>query len=207
MGASQILDAIISEARRDAEAMIADAEQTADNAVKTAKQEADLRADALVNEARRDAESAAARDMLTAQLEARKASLKSRRTLLDDTFSKAVDQLCAIGKKDYIDLITRLVVDAAETGGEQLQVPSSDRDRYTGAYKDGRTMLQVLNAALEKAGKPGKLTLADEDGAFCGGVRLIGAEADIDCSFQSLVDGYRDANEAGVSHLLFGQEG
>lgn len=204
MGASQILDAILSEAQSDAEAVLADAENTAKATLAAAKADAEQRAQALLADAQTSADTAAERDMLSAELEARKTSLQGRRALLDDVFQKAADSLCALGKKDYIALVTRLVADAAETGCEQLQVSAAEHDRYVRPYDAGKTMLQILNSALKDTGLPGRLTLHDTPGSFSGGVKLIGELADIDCSFASLVESYRDAREADVSRMLFG---
>lgn len=206
MGSAQILDAILNEARRDAEAIIADAKSTAQDTLRAAKADAQAHADLLLDDTEKAAVITAERDMLAAELEARKASLQSRRAILDSVFDEAVDRLCALGKKDYIALVTRLVVQSAESGAEQLQVPKTEADRYIKPYDGGKTMLQLLNEKLTAAGKNGALSLYAEPGDFKGGVKLIGKQADIDCSFESLVRAYRDAHEGDVSRLLFGQK-
>lgn len=204
MGASQILDAILSEARQDADAAIADAKSTAQSAINADIEAANAQAQELIAQAEEDARMAAERDMLAANLEARKASLGTRRKVLDGVFEQAVDALCALDKDAYIDLITRLVLQSAETGSEQVQVPSEDMDRYTKPYVKSKTMLQILNEALAAEGRTGKLMLSPTPGNFRGGIRLIGEFTDIDCSFSALVAAYRDDHEADISNMIFG---
>ncbi len=206
MGAQQILDAILAEAKQDADAIINDAVATSEATVDKAKAAAEKDAASVLARAKADAEENARRDMLGAQLTARKSALQTRRQLLDEAFSKAVDALCALPDADYEKLIVSLALGAVETGSELLQVSADDTAKYTKPFAGKKPLLETLNDALTAAGKPGKLSLAKEPGDFKGGFCLIGELTDIDCSFDALIANYRDAGEPAVSALIFGEK-
>lgn len=206
MGAKQILDAILADANAEAKSVLADAQesvlQTKQKALAAARAEVDAIA------AKTDAEAAETekRRLLTAGIEARKNTLASKRALLDEAFTAAVASLSALEPAPYAALVTGLVAAGAETGREQLKVPAAHRDRFEKPYLGGKTLLALCNEALKKAGKPGELTLCAEPARFTGGALLVGADTDVDCSFEALVASYRDAHEAEVYSLLFTEE-
>lgn len=207
MGAQQILDAITAEALRTCEQIAADARETVGAKRAAALAEAKERADAITEAAARAAAETERRRMLTAGIEARKNTLAARRSLLERAFSLALDKLCALEGAAYVDFIARLAADAAQTGCEQVVVPADARERFEKPYAGGKSALELMNDALIKAGKQGKLTLSAENGGFKGGFRLVGELADVDCSFESLAAAWRDENETEASIRLFGSEG
>lgn len=207
MGAQQILDAIMDEARRDCEQIAADAREAVSTKRTSVLAEAQSRADAITAAGQKNAAEAERRRMLTAGIEARKNSLSARRALLERAFSLALDKLTALEGNDYVKFVSALAANAAQTGTESVLVPASARERFEKPYAGGKTALEAMNDALKKAGKPAKLTLSAENGGFKGGFRLVGELADVDCSFESLVAAWRDENETEASKRLFGSEG
>ncbi len=206
MAAQQILDAIRYDAQHDAQQMLDEAKAAADAGKDKALTEAKAAASEIDAKAASEAEETQKRRLLTAGIEARKAELAKKRALIDEVFDRAKEELCRLDGEAYSTLVCRLVAQGAQTGSEQVVVPADARERFTKPYLGGKTMLALLNAALKDAGKPGKLTLADEAGDFAGGVRLVGEESDVDCSFGALVDAFRDEREAEVYALLFKTE-
>lgn len=205
MAETKIIDAIIGDAKAEAEEILSSAGEEAKKTVECAKEAAQQRASKIADAAKAEGEEIVRRAMLVAKLEARKNSLASRRELLEKAFENAFSSLCRLENDDYINLITKLVCGASETGSETLLVPSDVYDRYAKPYKGGKTMLEILNDALKKAGKKGELSLAESQSRD-GGVRLVGVDADIDCSFKALVASLRDEKETEISKLLFGSE-
>jgi V/A-type H+/Na+-transporting ATPase subunit E len=205
LGEQRIIDAIIGDAKKEAAGIIEAANEQAKDALASAANAAQARACAIAKTATADGEELVRRAMLGASLEARKNSLASRRELLEKAFENAFSSLCRLENDDYINLITKLVCGASETGSETLLVPSDVYDRYAKPYKGGKTMLEILNDALKKAGKKGELSLAESQSRD-GGVRLVGVDADLDCSFKALVASLRDEKETEISKLLFGSE-
>ncbi len=206
MGAKQILDAILADANADVDSMLADAEAGALQTKQKALADAQAEVDAIAARTNAEADETEKRRLLTAGIEARKNTLAAKRALLDEAFAAAVENLCALAPEAYAALVTGLVAAGAETGSEKLCVPAAHRERFEKPYLGGKTMLALCNEALEKAGKPGKLTLGADAARFTGGALLAGEETDVDCSFEALVASYRDAHEAEVYSLLFTEE-
>ena len=81
-------------------------------------------------QAKADAEEAGRRQVLIAELESRKNALNLKRKVLDEAFAAAETKLQQLPQADWEKLITKLVVQGAETGSEKLCVPAADKARY-----------------------------------------------------------------------------
>jgi V/A-type H+-transporting ATPase subunit E len=147
-----------------------------------------------------DADEAARRQVLIAELEARKNSLDSKRKVIEEAFSGAEKELAKLPLDKWEKLITATVLAASESGNEKLCVSAADVEKYKGG------MLEKLNAALMAEGKKGELTLASEPAKFTGGVMLIGKHSDFDGSFATLLRDVRMKSEREVATMLFGTE-
>ena len=199
MSVDHILQKIIADANRDAEALLQSAKNTASvraaAILETGKQQ--------VKEIEKNAEADAAeitrRRMLAASLDARKNSLSRRRELLDQAFSAALDAYCSLPQAEYKALVVKLIANASETGHEKVYAPGQDEKYYTGEA----SLLAEANAALKKAGKTGALCFGGALPGLRGGVMLSGDIADIDCSFESLVAQFREEHEMDVAKILF----
>ncbi len=205
MAETKIIDAILGDAKAEAEQIKASANDEAKMTVASAKDAAQRRASKIADAANAEGEEIVRRALLVAKLEARKNSLASRRELLEKAFEDAFSELSRLEGRQYAELIAKLVVGAAESGTETVVTPEDTYERYTKPYIDGKTMLEYLNAALEKAGKKGALKLG-KPAKIAGGVTLVGEKADIGCSFGSLIAAFREEHETEVSRLLFGSE-
>ena len=151
-------------------------------------------------QAKADAEEAGRRQVLIAELESRKNALNLKRKVLDEAFAAAETKLQQLPQADWEKLITKLVVQGAETGSEKLCVPAADKARYEGGF------LTRLNAALQAAGKQGQLTLSNDTGKFSGGVVLEGTTSDYDASFPTLLKLVKNQYEHDVAAILFKTE-
>ncbi|MPM90942.1 V-type proton ATPase subunit E [bioreactor metagenome] len=147
-----------------------------------------------------DAVEVARRQLLIAELEARKNTLDRKRKVIEEVFTQAENELANLPQDKWEKLIISTVLNASETGTEKLCVPLADIEKY----KSG--LLAKINAALVKAGKKGELTLAEETAKFAGGVLLIGQNSDFDGSFETILREVRRKSEREVASLLFGAE-
>ncbi|MEG2083828.1 MAG: V-type ATP synthase subunit E family protein [Oscillospiraceae bacterium] len=207
MGAKQILDAIMIEARSDSEQITQNAQNTVAETRERTVADADARAAKIEIRAKADAEEIERRRMLTAGIEARKNTLAARRSLIEQAFSAALVRLCALDGEPYTELVTKLALEASATGDEKLVVPLDVRERFEKPYCGKTSVLDTLNNELKKIGKKGALSLDTQSGNFAGGFKLVGEFSDVDCSFTPLVSAWRDEHETEVSSLLFGAEG
>ena len=197
MGAEAILEKIRQNAEEEAAALRRQGEERAAAAAEKIRAEAAADAEALLESARRSAEELSRREDLMTGLEARKNALAARRDVVDEAFSEAHRMLLALPAERWEALISRLVLEASETGEEVLEVPASDREKYENG------LLERLNAAQERSRRKGKLTMAGAPGKMEGGFRLVGPVYDVDCSFEMLLSLVREENEREIARLLY----
>lgn len=200
MSTDRILQKIRQEAEGEADAVISAAREKAAASAKEILDRAKETADLTEKGAVTTAEEVSRRTMQAAGLEARKNSLMSRRTVIDEAFELAGKRLLSLPEDRYEALISALVVESAETGNESISVNTAD----LGRYKNG--LLQKLNAALEKAGKRGGLTLSAVPADIGGGLLLVGDKFDVDLSFEALIRAEREISERAAAEILFGPE-
>jgi V/A-type H+-transporting ATPase subunit E len=198
MSVDKIIDKILADARSDAQDALAQAQQRAAELAAELEKETDVRVERILAQAQSDAAEAHRSQRLVAELERRKRALALRREVLDEAFSQALMQLNTRSGQAWEDMITATVLRAAQTGEERLLAPAADRP----AYEAG--LLQRLNQALAAAGKPGALTLDQQNAHFAHGVALIGNTCDVDGSTEALLHEARARCEGRVAELLFG---
>lgn len=200
MAANKIILKIRDEASQEVAVMLAAAKKKAIISDAKIKNTAQAKVEEINTQAAADADEAARRQVLIAELEARKNSLDSKRKVIEEAFSEAEKELAKLPLDKWEKLIITTVLAASESGNEKLCVPAADVEKYNGG------MLAKLNAALLEAGKKGELTLASEPAKFTGGVMLIGKHSDFDGSFATILRDVRMKSEREVATMLFGTE-
>lgn len=200
MVTNKIVFKIQEEASHELAALLTAAKSKADASAKKITNAARLKVEEIQAQAELDANEAARRQVLIAELEARKNTLESKRKVIEEAFILAEKELAQLTDDKWKKLITGIVLKASETGTEKLCVPAVDMEKYTGG------LLAEINAALAQAGKKGELTMADKPAKFEGGVLLIGKNSDVDCSFKTILREVRKKSEREVAAILFGSE-
>ena len=203
MSADKIIEKIQAQALEDVAALEAETKGKAEKlqAAIDAQTEADL--EALKAGEAAETEEIARRRQLMTRLEERKRALAAKRQVMAEVFNEARERLENLDEMRWSEMITKIVVEAAETGEERLVVPQRDRARYTKPFMGGKSMLEMLNAALVASGKPGKLTLSDTAARFSAGLMLEGDQSDVDASFEGLIRDAKEKYEYEVSKILF----
>lgn len=191
---AKIAERILADAEKDAEAIKRAAEdEVAAILAKSEKACQQILAEAK-QKAERSAESIRERSRTNAELEARKAALKARRTILDEAFKLAFDRLCALdGQARDALLIKRAVTEA--DGGEQVVASPADAERM------GR-LLPEINAKLAAANRR-PISMSSKQGGFAGGFLLEGNGYEKNCSFEAMLNELRGNEEIKVAKILF----
>lgn len=125
-------------------------------------------------------------------LEGRKWVLGAKQQLLEDTFALALSKLRALPQAEYVDLLSRLLVDAAQ-GGEEVIFNQADRAQV------GKAVVTAANDRL----KNGSLTLSSETRDITGGFILKAGPVEINCALETLVEQEKEAMSASVAARLF----
>jgi vacuolar-type H+-ATPase subunit E/Vma4 len=173
-------DAILAEAREEAQRIASDAAE---------------RASAIMEDAKKQGEEEKRRASLIASLDARKATLKAKRDLLDEAFAGALSKLESLGDDDWGSLICSIIKNSGARGDEKIFVPEGAGDRF------GRAGI------LDKINTGGNhFSFGGEDSSVKSGVLISGTKTDIDCSFETLLTDWRASNERAVYSILFPEE-
>ena len=130
-------------------------------------------------------------------LAAKKALLAEKQQLLDQTFGRALDKLCALPEQQQLALLVKLAVEGSTTGREELVFSAPDRARY------GKKVVIAANEALEKAGKTVCLTLSELSRDIRGGLYVKNGNIENNCSFEMILRLLREQLAAETAKLLF----
>ena len=164
MEAQQVIEKILSDAKAEADKIIQEAEaKAAAEKAQTDAQLADYRqqAEALVQQAAEDEKS---HILAGARMEAAQEYLAEKTKILDSVFARAEQRLGQLPDDEYRALMGRLMVEAAETGQEEVLIGKNES-------RLDQNFINEINGKLA-GGKKGSLKLADERHDLPGGFIL-----------------------------------
>lgn len=128
--------------------------------------------------------------IVDANLEVKKLLLASRREVLDEAFSAAMDRLTNLPKKEYLELISSLLKNAED--GDIVYISKKDSKIITKDYIAGEA---------KKLGK--KISLSNENIDIAGGMILSNKNFDKNLSFEVLMFDIRSEVETSISSKIF----
>lgn len=160
-----------------------------------------------------------------AQMDGRKEELAVKQALIQESFDRALQQLCAIPDETLIPLLAGLVVAASTTGKEQVIFSPKDRSRIgkqvvvaandmlvkdrtpelpsaLAESKAGPILEKVLSSATAHITGTGLLTLSEETRPIQGGFLLSLGDVEVNCAFETMLRVHRQALEQEVAQLL-----
>ena len=195
-GAEKLIEKILNDAQRDAEAAWADAE--------TKKQA--LRDKTLREIERRKAEIERMADEAIAEnkkrmaavydLEYRKQLLAAKQGMMLKAREAALEKLRALDDKSYVALMKRRLLECASSGTGAIAV-SPGETRLDAAF------LADVNAELKKTAGRGELQLLPERRDIDGGFVYVSGGMEIDVSLKALMDEAWQQVETQVAAALF----
>ena len=224
------IEKITAKIAADTEAEIAQLTAQTDEKVRSigeaAKAQADKETADTLARGRKAADERLERLKSAAQMETRKLALGAKQEVLGEAFDLALEKLCTLPDGEYIELLTKLAVEASSTGREQLVFSPKDRARI------GKQVVVAANDALVKGVAPelpnsitdtkvgailgkvvnstaaivtgtGMLTLSEETRPIKGGFIMVDGDVEINCAFETLVRLQREKLEKDVANLLF----
>ena len=224
------IEKITAKIAADTEAEIAQLTAQTDEKVRSigeaAKAQADKESADTLARGRKAADERLERLKSAAQMETRKLALGAKQEVLGEAFDLALEKLCSLPDPEYIELLTRLAVEASSTGREQLVFSPKDRARIgkqvvvaandamvTGVApelpgsitdtKVGAFLGKVVNSTTAMVTGTGMLTLSEETRPIKGGFIMVDGDVEINCAFETLVRLQREKLEKDVANLLF----
>ena len=224
------IEKITAKIAADTEAEIAQLTAQTDEKVRSigeaAKAQADKESADTLARGRKAADERLERLKSAAQMETRKLALGAKQEVLGEAFDLALEKLCSLPDPEYIELLTRLAVEASSTGREQLVFSPKDRARIGKQVvvaandtlvkgvapelpdsitdtKVGAFLGKVVNSTTAMVTGTGMLTLSEETRPIKGGFIMVDGDVEINCAFETLVRLQREKLEKDVANLLF----
>ena len=224
------IEKIAAKIAQDAQAEIQKLMAETDEKVKAIQEDAQAQAQQEANEIVERGRSAVGERLQrlssAAQMERRKLELAAKQEVLGEAFALALERLCSLPEKEHIALLTKLALEAASSGKEQLIFSQKDRNKV------GKQVVMAANEALVKERAPalpsevtkskvgafvdklvhnttamvtgaGMLTLAEETRDIQGGFIMVDGDVEINCAFETLIRLQREQMEKTVADALF----
>lgn len=183
-----VVERILSDAEREAQAIIAEAEKKAEAIVS----EATLRAENNLKETQEEVAEKAAelseRRAAAARLESAKILLSEKRRVIDEIYASALNRLVCLDKADALALTEKLLEKYAEEGDEIVFAE-------TFRFVEEVCSLPVYDKK--------KLVVSAKRLPLLGGMRLVGKNSDRDLSYGALLEADRDRYQSKLAAKLF----
>ena len=192
-GIDKIKQRIAQDLQQQSDAIRQKAEEEARDILARYAQQAQTVEEEILRRGERDARELEERLAGAAHMEDGKARLAVKQEMLDQAFALALDKLCALEGEDNLTLLTRLTLEAARTGREQVYLSPADRETV------GEALVQRANAQLDQ----GALTLASESRPIRGGVILSDGAVESNNSFESILRLAREGMAGDIVKRLF----
>ncbi len=225
-GIEKITAKIAQDAQSEVDQINAQAQAQADEVLAQARAQAEKLSADILSRGEKAAAERLERLKSAAQMERRKLELSAKQEVLGEAFDRALEQLCSLPEKEYVDLLTRLALEASSTGREQLVFSQKDRARIgkqvvvaaneamvkgvapelPGSITDtkvGAFLGKVVNSTAAMVTGTGMLTLSERTAPIRGGFIMVDGDVEINCAFETLVRLQREKLEKEVANVLF----
>ena len=127
MSSTKITSKIIEKAEKNASEILENAQKQAIVNKKQIKEQSKKQLAEIKEQTDKDIEAIKHKNELMLRLESRKKVLATKRKVIDLVYDAAEKELSQLDESKWQSLITRIVVNASETGTEKLRVPQKDR--------------------------------------------------------------------------------
>jgi len=195
-GLEKILMAIESEATSNADALLKQAQREADDILATAKAEAEKKSKEIAAKSEADVKASLSRSESAASLQERKIILDAKQQIISNVITNARLSLAKLSDSEYMDIILRMVRKYAHNKPGKILFTATDKNRLSGNYSE------LLQKAL--ADKPGAtLTVSEETVSIDGGFILKYGDIEENCSFDALFAAAKEDLQDKVNAILF----
>ena len=192
-GIEKITGRIAADGEKEADAILTEARRQADEILARYEAQAKRESEEILSRGKRNADERVERLASVAQLDARKLELAAKQEMLSKAYDLALEKLVNLPDKDYVTLLADLAVKASSTGKEAVIFSQKDRTRY------GK---QVVTQANERL-KDGHLTMSEQTRPIQGGLILSDGDVEVNCTFETLVRLQRGEMDREVAKVLF----
>lgn len=191
MSLAQITEKIKSNAQKEADEIIAKAASQAELITKRAQEQNDVLKSDFARRFEKERPEIFRRREIVANLDVKKMMLESKRGLIADVYSQALDKMSKMDGAQYKALCEAMLDAAVKTKDEELQVSASEQ-QLNQAWLDG------YNASHGT-----QLKFSDVKPDIAGGFILTRGKISANCSWDMLVRVAQEKQESDVVKRLF----
>jgi len=188
MNTQKVVERILSDAEREAQAIVVEAEKKATELVEQANLRAEQNLKETQDEIAEKVQTVKDRRAAQARLECAKIQLAEKRRILDEIYASALNRLVCLEKADALALTEKLLERYAEEGDEVVFAE-------TFPFVEEVCTLPVYERK--------KLVVSAKRLPHLGGMRLVGEKSDRDLSFGALLDADREQYQSALARALF----
>jgi len=197
MTIKDISEKIISDAKIQADKIIAQAEDNANNITNKGRKEPDNIKKTILYKINQEASLKKSKILTEANLGVRKTILLEKQKIMEDVFGNALESILKLGNKDYQNFIKKLILDNIEKGDETIFIGSSDKNRIS------KDFIEDINKELKAKDKKGELKLSDSFLPIKGGIIIGSGTIRKNISLELLLKNVREESETQISKILF----
>ena len=179
--AQELRDKTLSEAAAQSDAVLAEARKKAEDMVEDSRKRGVEEKEKIIS-----------RRKSVADIDCRKVFLAKKQELIGQCFDRAVDDIIAMDKDRYTELLTALGTNSGMTGG-QLIFNENERAAI------GQKVVDALNSRIEG----GSFSLSEETRPLRGGYMLSCGQTFINNTIEALVEEARPELVAEVAKMMF----
>lgn len=196
MGIENIIERVLSDARRKTAQILDESNSEAARVLEEAKKKAELAKSLIIASAETKGDEEKQRILTFGRLEARNALLAEKHKMIDLVFARAHERVLSLPDKEYVKLINSLLINSAETGEGEIIFSPQDKGRIT------EELIERVNAALKAKGRQGNLKVSKEQRNIKGGFILKWDGIEINNSFEVLLQQLREELEFTIMEML-----
>jgi V/A-type H+-transporting ATPase subunit E len=195
-GLEKIIKAIETEARSNADTIIAEANAEAERILSLAKEEAAKNVANIAEKPASEIKAIMNRAESAARLLKRQRILDAKQEVINDIILKAKNKLTSLPDTEYFDIILQIVKKHAHPQAGIIMFSRADLDRLPKKFE------KSLDEAIK--GIPNaSLTISKEDARLDGGFILVYGDIEENCSFEALFSEAKEELQDKVNAFLF----
>lgn len=183
--ATKIIDRIIADATSQAEEAFQEIKAVVDDKIKSSEQQAQKIKEVAMETAKIDAEKAMAKEISSADMQAKKKILCEKQALIRAVIATAKDTLLSYSMQEKEVLILAMLKNSSYNDDTEVILPDQDRE--------------ALRTPLEKSG----YKVSSETRNILGGFVLKKEDIEYNYSFESIIDVQHEEIEQIVAKILF----
>jgi V/A-type H+-transporting ATPase subunit E len=196
MALSDLTEKILSDAKTDAEKIKAEATAEADSILAAARADLEVGREKLKKEAGRIAEEKYLNIVTLAKMEARNRILETKQKMVAEVFIRVRKKMESMDaptfRKFTLNLLSRF------PPSETTEVLAGRK--HAGLVND--ELIRELNGKIKGKAK-GSFVLSSKPGSFDWGFRLFSGEMQVDLTFGSILESFRQDMETEITRILF----